>query len=315
MSARLGVSFDAGRSLPPAIERAKLADHLGYDSIWASQLPTGRDTPLVLATYAAATTRIGLGTAVLPIYTRHPTAMAQMALTLDEISGGRFRLGIGVSHQVTVEGLWGLRLVHPVEAMRDYAGIVRSIVTTGTADVSGEHFTARTVATAYLAPRRAELPILISALSPRMLELAGELADGVSLWMCAPDYIRDVVVPTVGKGREKAGKSLAGFEIEAAVPVCLTTNRQAGLDGFREVATRYASLPFYRKALDRTFPDMSDSPNDKILAALAGIGDIDEVRSTVERYRDAGTTLPVIGPFGGHDGAAGFEATLEALAA
>ena len=86
---------------------------------------------MVLATYAAATTRIGLGTAVMPIYTRHPTAMAQMALTLDEISGGRFRLGIGVSHQVTVESMWGLRLVHPVEAMREYAGIVRSIVTTG----------------------------------------------------------------------------------------------------------------------------------------------------------------------------------------
>jgi len=129
--------------------------------------------------------------------------------------------------------------------------------------------------------------------------------------MCAPDYIRDVVVPTVGKGREKAGKTLAGFEIEAAVPVCLTSSRQAGLDGFREVATRYASLPFYRKALDRTFPDMSDSPNDQILATLAGIGDIDEVRATIERYRDAGTTLPVIGPFGGHDGAAGFEALPE----
>jgi len=119
MAHRLGVSFDAGSSLAPAIERAKVAEHLGYDSIWASQLPPARDTPLVLASYAAATSRIGLGTAVMPIYTRHPTAMAQMALTLDEISGGRFRLGIGVSHQVTVESMWGLRLVHPVEAMRE----------------------------------------------------------------------------------------------------------------------------------------------------------------------------------------------------
>jgi alkanesulfonate monooxygenase SsuD/methylene tetrahydromethanopterin reductase-like flavin-dependent oxidoreductase (luciferase family) len=248
---------------------------------------------------------------VLPIYTRHPTAMAQMALTLDEISGGRFRLGMGVSHQVTVEGMWGLKLVHPVEAMREYLGIVRSLVSTGSISQDGEQFTARS---AYIAPRREDLPILISALNPRMLELAGELADGVSLWMCAPDYIRAVVVPTLRKGREKAGKSMDGFEVEAAVPVCLTTDRAAGLEAFRAVVARYGSLPFYRRALDRTFPDMTDTPNDGILDALAGIGDADHLRSTIQRYRDAGTTLPVIGPFGGHDGAAGFEATVEALA-
>ena len=307
MPGRLGVSFDAGRTLPASIERAKLADHLGYDSVWSSQLPPARDTPLVLAAYAAATERIGLGTAVLPIYTRHPTAMAQMALTLDEISGGRFRLGIGVSHQVTVESMWGLRLVHPVEAMREYIGIVRSLVTTGAVSFAGEHFTAHT---GYSAPRREDLPIIVSALSPRMLELAGELADGVSLWMCAPDYVRDVVVPTVRKGREKACRTMDGFEVEAAVPISLTTDRAASLESFRAVAARYASLPFYRKALDRTFPDMSDEPGDAILTALAGIGDQAEVESTIERYRAAGVTLPVIGPFGG----AGFEATLEALA-
>jgi F420-dependent oxidoreductase-like protein len=309
---RLGVSYDAGNSLAPAVVRAKLADDLGYDSIWASQLPPARDTPLVLATYAAATKRIGLGTAVMPIYTRHPTAMAQMALTLDEISGGRFRLGMGVSHQVTVESMWGLRLVHPVEAMREYADIVRSLITTGSVSADGEHFSAHT---AYTAPRRADLSIIISALSPRMLELAGEVADGVSLWMCAPDYIRDVVVPTVRRGREKAGKSLEGFEVEAAVPVCITTDRAAALAAFRNTAERYASLPFYRKVLDKTFPDMSDSPNDRILETLAGIGDEAEVRAAIERYREAGATLPVIGPFGGREVGAGFEATLEALAA
>ena len=311
MPPRLGVSFDAGKTLPPSIERARLADHLGYDSIWASQLPPARDTSLVLSAYAEATKRIGLGTAVLPIYTRHPTAMAQLALTLDEISGGRFRLGIGVSHQVTVEGMWGLSIAHPVAAMREYVTIVRSLVTTGSVSQEGSHFTARSP---YTAPRRAELPILISALSPLMLELAGELADGVSLWMCAPDYIRDVVVPTVRKGREKAGKSMEGFEVEAAVPVCLTTDRAAGLDAFRQVAERYASLPFYRRVLDRTFPGMSDTPDDRVLEALAGIGDLAALRSTIDRYREAGATLPVIGPFAGHEGAAGFEATLEALA-
>src|SRR6266704_2850186 len=99
---KLGCAVEAGRSLPEAVERVRLAEQLGYDSVWHSQLPGNRDTSLVLAAYAQATSRIRLGTAVLPIYTRHPTAMAQMAQTLDEISGHRFVLGIGVSHNVTV---------------------------------------------------------------------------------------------------------------------------------------------------------------------------------------------------------------------
>jgi alkanesulfonate monooxygenase SsuD/methylene tetrahydromethanopterin reductase-like flavin-dependent oxidoreductase (luciferase family) len=148
-----------------------------------------------------------------------------------------------------------------------------------------------------------------------MLELAGELADGVSLWMCAPTYIRDEVVPRVQAGRERAGKTLAGFEVMAAVPVSLTSDRAAALEAFRPTATRYASLPYYRKALDKTFADMSDSPSDGILDELAGIGDEKAVRATVERYREAGVTLPIIGHYGGHEGAAKFEETLEVLAA
>src|SRR5437588_5321163 len=203
MNGRLAVSIDAGRSLPSSVERARVAEGFGYDSIWSSQLPPARDTSLVLAAYACATSSIGLGTAVLPIYARHPAAMGQMAATLDELSGGRFRLGIGVSHKVTVEGMWGLRLDRPVDAMREYVAIVRGLLAEGSASVEGEHFTARA---AYGAPRRAGLPILVAALNPRMLELAGEVADGVALWMCSPGYIEREVIPRLCAGRERAGK-------------------------------------------------------------------------------------------------------------
>ena len=149
-----------------------------------------------------------------------------------------------------------------------------------------------------------------------MLELAGEIADGVALWMCAPKYIRDEVVPRVRAGRERAGKPLAGFEIAAAVPISLTADPAAGRDAFRVTATRYASLPFYRAALDRTFGDlMADKPPDEVLEALAGIGDEAAVRGAIDRYREAGTTLPILGPVAGHAGAAGFEQTIEAAAA
>ena len=311
---RLAALINAGRALEESVSRAKEAERLGYESVWVTQLPDARDAALVLAAYAAATQWVRLGTGVLPIYTRHPTAMAQMAATLDELSGGRFILGVGVSHKVTVESMWGLRLEHPVEAMREYVSIVRSSLSDGYASVDGAHFTALW---SYSAPRRAELPVMISALSPRMLELAGEVADGVVLWMCSAGYVRDAVVPHVTAGRKKAGKSMEGFEIVAAVPACLTSDRAAALDVFRQTVERYSNLPFYRKVMDASgfAEDLAAGKiTDAMLDDLAGIGDAGKVRDIVGAYREAGTTLPVVSPFGGHPGAAGFVPTMEAAA-
>src|SRR5690349_25122197 len=147
---RLAAMNPAIKTLDESVARARTAESLGYESVWTSQLPPARDASLVLAAYAAGTERIKLGTAVLPIYTRHPTAMVQMAASLDELSGGRFILGIGVSHRVTVEAMWGLHLVSPVEAMREYLMIVRSSVRDGACSFEGKHFTARW---SYLGPR------------------------------------------------------------------------------------------------------------------------------------------------------------------
>ncbi len=299
---RLAAFASAGRSLEEAANRARLAEKHGYESIWVTQLPNARDASLVLAAYAAATERIKLGTGVLPIYTRHPTAMVQMATTLDEVSGGRFILGIGVSHKVTVEGMWGLNLEHPVDSTREYLTIVQASLRDGGCAFEGRFFTARW---AYSGPRRAELPVMISALNPRMLELAGELADGVVLYMCPPGYIHDQVVPSVKAGRQKAGKPLDGFEIVAAVDACVTSDRDAALEVYASTVERYASLPFYRKGMEAGGTSAD---------GLAAIGDERAVRDAIRRYRDAGATLPGVGPFAGHPGAAGFEATLAAAA-
>src|SRR2546423_14632662 len=122
--ARLAALTNAVRSLDESVGRAKEAERLGYESVWVTQLPDARDAALVLAAYAAGTQWVRLGTGVLPIYTRHPTAMAQMAASLDELSAGRFILGVGVSHKATLEGMWGLPLEHPADAMREYPAIV-----------------------------------------------------------------------------------------------------------------------------------------------------------------------------------------------
>jgi F420-dependent oxidoreductase-like protein len=312
---RLAAFNPAVRSLAESVARAEAAEGLGYQSVWVTQLPDARDGALVLAAYAAATKRVKLGTGVLPIYNRHPTAMAQMAATLDEMSGGRFILGIGVSHKVTVETMWGMHLVKPVQAMREYIGIVRTSLQEGGSSFDGDQFTAHW---SYSAPRRTELPIMMSALNPLMLELAGEVADGVVLWMCSPSYIRDVVIPRVSVGRSRAGKTMSGFEVVAAVPACLTSDRAGAQEIFRQTVARYASLPYYRSMMDASGfkTELEDGRiGEAMLDSLAGLGDGDQVRAAVERYVEAGVTLPGVGPFGGHQGAAGFEATLAAAAA
>jgi F420-dependent oxidoreductase-like protein len=309
---RLAAFSDAVKTLDESVARAKAAERLGYESVWLTQLPNARDAALVLAEYAHATQRVGFGTGILPIYTRHPTAMVQMAATLDELSGGRFILGIGISHKVTVESMWGLRLDSPVDAMREYLDILRTSLRDGGCSIDGKFFSAHW---AYSGPRRAEMPIMISALNPRMLDLAGEMADGVILWMCSPAYIRDHVIPAVTAGRRKAGKDLEGFEIVAAVPVCLTSDRAGGQEVFRQTVERYSNLPYYRKMMDASgFASQlaAGEVSEAMLDELSGIGDERHVRGAISRYREAGVTLPGAGPFGGHKGAAGFEATLEA---
>src|SRR5438034_11130074 len=117
---RVAVFNPAVKTVDESIARAKAAERLGFESVWTTQMPDARDAALVLAAYANATERVTLGTGVLPIYTRHPTAMAQMAAALDELSHGRFILGIGISHKVSVEGVRGMKRDEPVGAVCGY---------------------------------------------------------------------------------------------------------------------------------------------------------------------------------------------------
>ena len=244
----IGTFVSAGRSLDDAIARAKLADELGFDAVYTTHI-AGRDSLTVLTAYAAATERIRLGTGVLPIFSRTPASTAQTAATIDEYSDGRMVIGLGVSHKVTVENWFDAEITKPVTQMREYAGIVKAILR-GEPAPDGEFFNTNFAFMGY--PPRPELPVYIAALSPNMLQLAGEIGDGVMLWLCSPEYIRDVVVPEVTKGREKAGKDLEGFDIVAAVPAALTEDRDAVLETMRGDLVTYMSLPFYRAMLERS---------------------------------------------------------------
>src|SRR5215510_7438634 len=169
---KLGAYLSPGSDLSTAIELARRAEALGYESVWVTH-GLGRDSFLVLAAYAAATTRLGLGNGVVPIYPRHPVAMAQAALTLSEMTGGRFLLGVGVSHRASMEAGLGLALREPLAVMREYVSVLRGAVG-GTAKFEGRHYR---VSWSLAVPERPPAPpIYLAALSRNMLELAGEIA-------------------------------------------------------------------------------------------------------------------------------------------
>jgi alkanesulfonate monooxygenase SsuD/methylene tetrahydromethanopterin reductase-like flavin-dependent oxidoreductase (luciferase family) len=202
--------------------------------------------------------------------------------------------------------------------------IVRAILRSE-APPEGEFFKTRFQFMGY--EPRPDLPIYVAALSPNMLRLAGEVADGVMLWLCNPEYIRAVVIPAVKEGRERAGKTLDGFDVVAAVPTALTDDPDAARTTMRQDLIPYASLPFYRSMLERSgFGDEIAAFDEgmqagdverakaglsyRLLGALAGIGSGEEVRAAVDRYREAGAISPCIGAIPGSD----FDAALEAVA-
>jgi alkanesulfonate monooxygenase SsuD/methylene tetrahydromethanopterin reductase-like flavin-dependent oxidoreductase (luciferase family) len=156
---------------------------------------------------------------------------------------------------------------------------------------------------------RADLPIYIAGLSPKMLRLAGELADGVILWLCHPGYIREVVVPEVAKGREKVGKPLDGFDIVAAVPSAITDDPDAAREVMRKDLVPYFSLPFYRAMIERSGFEPDIEKPDAFIDTLAAIGTADEANAVIDRYFDAGATSPCVGPIAKTD----FDTTLRAL--
>jgi probable F420-dependent oxidoreductase len=316
-----GTFISVGRSLDQAIERARLADRLGYASVYTTHV-AARDSLTVLMAYAAATERINLGPGVLPIYSRTPVATAQQAATIDEYSHGRMVLGLGVSHKVTVENWYGVKLERPLRAMREYIGVVRAAFR-GEDPPEGEIFPTRFHFMGY--EPRPDIPIYAAALSPRMLRLAGEIADGAMLWLCNPSYIRDVVLPEVTAGRERAGKTLDGFDIVAAVPSAVTDDRTSAYEIMRNDLVTYWNLPFYRAMIERSgfgediarfdegmqAGDMERAKaaiSDRFLDELTAIGSPEDVRAGIRRYAEAGALSPCVGPVPRTD----FEATLEA---
>ena len=319
----LGSFIGAGRSLETATQRVARAEELGYEAAYVTHI-AARDSVTTLMAYAARTERIRLGTGVMPIYSRTPVATAQSFATLDEFSHGRAVIGLGVSHRPVVEAWYGQTIDKPLRETREYVGIVRAILR-GEDPPAGGKFRSSFRFLGY--EPRADIPIYLAGLSEKMLRVSGEIADGVILWLCNPHYIRDVVVPAVSAGREKAGLPLEGFDIVAAVPSAVSGEPEEARARLRKELVPYFSLPFYRamieasgfekdvsgfdRGMQEAGPDAAvQAISDEYLGLLAAIGTPEEGAAAVRRYRDCGATSPCVGGITKTD----FDATLEALA-
>lgn len=278
--------FGSATTVDALTEQVAEAAELGFASFWTPQI-FDLDALTALALVAQKVPDIRLGTAVVPTYPRHPMTLAIQALTVSQATGGRLDLGIGLSHQPVVEGMWGMSFDRPVKHLADYLDILLPLLHDGRVSHTGELVTGR----GQLGIRADAPPVLVAALGPQMLRLTGRRADGTITWMTGPRTIGELTVPTITEAASSAGRPAP--QVVAAVPVCITT----AVDAARERAGKdyeiYGQLPSYRAMLDR---EGMAGPAD-----IALIGDLDTVAAGLNGYVEAGATMVVASVFGSRD--------------
>jgi alkanesulfonate monooxygenase SsuD/methylene tetrahydromethanopterin reductase-like flavin-dependent oxidoreductase (luciferase family) len=303
------------------VGHAKLADELGYESINCSHI-SARDSFTTLAALASVAPNVRLATAVAPIYHRSPASMAQTAATVDDLAAGRFRLGLGAGHRITMAQWHGAEIGRPLAEMREYVGVVRALWA-GRAATDGARWRSEFGFVGF--EPRGDIPIYLAALSRGMIRLAAEIADGIVLWACPSSYIRDVVVPEIVEVRRAAGLDLADFDVLAAVPAAATDDVAAAVEGTRAELHRYFGLPFYRAMFEAAGygddvaafdaaagdrPAQLHAISERFVFDLCAIGDPQTIGEVLARYRHAGARNPMITQIRGTD----FGPTLRAAA-
>jgi F420-dependent oxidoreductase-like protein len=242
---RLGanIGYLVGSDPRVHLELAKHADELGFDSVWVAEA-YGSDSPTVLAWIAAQTTRIDIGSAVMQIPARTPAATAMTAATLDMLSAGRFRLGLGVSGPQVSEGWHGVRFDKPLGRTREYVEIVRDALARKTVRHAGDHFPLPLPdgpgkpLKLSLHPVRDMIPIYLAAVGPKNLQLAGEIADGWLAIFFSPEHAGESMAH-ITAGLERSGRTVADFDVVPSVPVVVGQDLEACADGLRPYAALY----------------------------------------------------------------------------
>lgn len=275
---RIGVMTGAvdGGDLDALVAQAKDLESAGFASLWAANI-FGLDAITTMAIIGRETTRIELGTAVVPTYPRHPTAIAQQALTAGAASQGRFTLGIGLSHKLVIEDMLGFSYDKPARHMKEYLEVLCPLLRGESVSHQGDEYR---VNAALQVPGAQPVPLLVAALGPVMLKLTGRMADGTITWMTGPKTLEDHIIPTMGKAAADAGRPTP--RTVAGLPIVITNDPASARETIGKLLTMYGQLPSYRAMLDR---EGVAGPADVALA-----GDENEVGAALDRLRDIGLT-------------------------
>lgn len=277
---------DGANTVEAVIERSQIAADQGFTSYTMAQV-FSLDALTAIAVASREVSGINFVTGVVPTYRQHPMMLAQQALTVNQVAGGRLILGIGLSHKVVVENMWGLSYEKPLRHMREYLDVLMPLLSGESANSDGEVISGHG---SYDLPSSKPL-VSIAALGPKMLELAGRVADGTSTWMVGPKTLVQHTVPIISAAADAAGRDAP--KILVSLPICVTQDVASAKERAAKEFALYGQLPSYRAMLDR---EGAVGPED-----VAMIGSADEVAERVAGLFEAGATTYVAGEFGNGD--------------
>ncbi|MFE9459984.1 LLM class F420-dependent oxidoreductase [Streptomyces californicus] len=305
---------------------AQEADRLGYDVCWAAEA-YGSDAPTVLTWVAARTESIDVGSAIMQIPARQPTMTAMTAATLDSLSGGRFRLGLGVSGPQVSEGWYGVKFDKPLARTREYVEIVRKAMTRERVSYEGAHWTLPLPGgpgkpiKLTVHPQREHIPLYIAAIGPKNLEQTGEIADGALLIFPSAEHLEETAIQPLRAGREKAGRTMEGFDVSPTLPLAVGDDVTGLADMFRPYTALYVGgmgsrkQNFYnqlaqRMGYEKEAAEIQDKylDGDKAGAAAAVphrlidqtalLGPVERIAERMQAYAAAGVTTLNLAPAG-----------------
>jgi 5,10-methylenetetrahydromethanopterin reductase len=295
---KIGIGIGEISGAPAGVDglvaQVQRAEADGFASAWFANI-FGLDATLSAAICGRESQRIEVGTAVVPIFGRHPFVVAQAAMTAQAAARGRFTLGLGLAHQIIVEGMFGLSFAKPYSHMKEYLAVLGPLIRGGMVNYVGEEYRVSTTLTVAGVP---PCPILLAALAPKMLALAGSAADGTITWMVGAKTLRDFTVPTIKEAAAKAGRTP---RIVVGLPVAVTNDPAAARQSAAQQFAVYGGLPSYRAMLDR---EGVEGPAD-----VAIVGDESAVGEQLDGIAAAGATDYLAIPFKVHGDADSLDRT------
>jgi probable F420-dependent oxidoreductase len=327
---RIGIAFSGGPSPSEIVECVRLAESLGYESAWVAE-GHGGDQFAVLAACAAQTSRILLGTSITSVFVRTAPTIAMAAMTVDDLSRGRFILGVGSSHKVQVEDEHGVPYAKPLTRVRETVDLIRQLAQVGRVSFHGKTVRVENF-DLWFTPCRHAFPIYVSALFPKMAALCGEIADGIILTRSTVATAAEIR-RHLAEGASRAGRQPSEVTVTSLLPTAIGETRQQALDALRPGLAFYAGFfPRYNRLIaahgfateasaiadawargDRDAAERAVS--DALIDTTSVAGTPQCCRERVEAYRRSGIDLPILSPFARGPGAkAKFEAAIRACA-